>query len=331
LRVASGEILPLAQGDITLNGHAFEARIYAEDVPAGFLPSIGTLDRLRFPAGVRVDSGVRPGDEISPWYDPMIAKLTSHAGNRELALAEMRVALEQMDIAGTITNTAFLAALCGHKGFGAEQVDTGLIARDIEMLTAVPDAPFYADALAAIIALGLPADNAHSGFAIWGALARIVVLNAAEYRVETLAARQFLVSAQDQKAEIEIIANDGPDWRFLMDGKIKTVLVWRSGETAFVRLAGYTSEFTIHDPMQGAGGDQQGGDVILAPMPGLLASVLVKQGASVKQGDPLVVLEAMKMEHTLTAPRDGIVDAVLAKQGAQVDAGALLVRLEAEA
>ncbi len=330
LRVASGQPLPLAQDDIALNGHAFEARIYAEDVPAGFLPSTGTLERLRFPNGVRVDSGVRQGDEISPWYDPMIAKLTSHAATRKIALAEMRVALEQLDITGTITNTTFLAALCRHKGFGDEQVDTGLIVRDLAGLIAVPEAPFLAEALAAIVALGLPNDNIHSGFSIWGALVRIVVLDDVEYRVATLGENRFTVCCDDSTIAVDILAIDGPDWRFLVAGKMQSAMVWRSNDMAFARLGLTGVAFSIQDPMQEAGGAQAGGDVVLAPMPGLVQRVMISVGDVVKQGDPLMVLEAMKMEHTLSAPRDGVVELVLAVQGAQVDAGALLLRLKQE-
>ncbi|MCF6305726.1 MAG: biotin/lipoyl-binding protein, partial [Rhodobacteraceae bacterium] len=121
---------------------------------------------------------------------------------------------------------------------------------------------------------------------------------------------------------------DGPDWRLRVEGKVQSALVWRSNSMAFARLGLINVEFGIHDPMQEAGGAQAGGDVVLAPMPGLVQTVSVSVGDVVKQGDPLMVLEAMKMEHALVAPRDGMVEAVLAVQGAQVDAGALLVRLE---
>ncbi|MEO1276759.1 MAG: biotin carboxylase N-terminal domain-containing protein, partial [Pseudomonadota bacterium] len=138
LRVASGEPLPLAQSDVPLTGHAFEARIYAEDAARGFLPATGTLSHLSFPPDARADSGVRPGDTITPYYDPMIAKLIVHGPTREAALAQLHRALSQTRIAGSVTNTAFLAALCRHADFAAGHVDTGLIERDLETLTHHP-------------------------------------------------------------------------------------------------------------------------------------------------------------------------------------------------
>lgn len=137
LRVASGEPLPAQQDDITINGHAFEARLYAEDASKGFLPATGRLSALSFPDGVRADSGVRAGDEITPFYDPMIAKLITHGPTREVALAQLRSALERTVVAGSVTNLPFLAALTRHDGFAAGQVDTGLIERDQDALTAV--------------------------------------------------------------------------------------------------------------------------------------------------------------------------------------------------
>ncbi|MDP2084622.1 MAG: biotin carboxylase N-terminal domain-containing protein, partial [Gemmobacter sp.] len=136
LRVASGESLPCAQGDLSITGHAFEARLYAEDVPAGFLPATGRLDHLVFPPGVRADSGVRPGDTISPWYDPMIAKVIVHGPTRAAALQRLSDALARTQVAGSVTNLAFLGALARHPGFAAGDVDTGLIERDLPALLA---------------------------------------------------------------------------------------------------------------------------------------------------------------------------------------------------
>ena len=134
LRVAAGEGLPKQQEELTITGHAFESRLYAEDVPKGFLPATGTLGHLAFPSGCRADSGVRSGDTISPFYDPMIAKVITHGPTREIALKQMAQALEGTQVAGTVTNLSFLGALCAHEGFASGAVDTGLLARDLEAL-----------------------------------------------------------------------------------------------------------------------------------------------------------------------------------------------------
>ncbi|MEL6601551.1 MAG: 3-methylcrotonyl-CoA carboxylase, partial [Pseudomonadota bacterium] len=155
LRVASGEKLPFAQDDVSLSGHAFEARIYAEDVPKGFLPAIGTLTHLSFPDDARADSGVRAGDTISPYYDPMIAKLIVHGPTRGAALNMLHRALSGTRIAGSVTNLAFLAQLCRDPDFAQGDVDTGLIERNIDDLTAEAVAPSEVVAIAALAALGL--------------------------------------------------------------------------------------------------------------------------------------------------------------------------------
>ena len=134
LRVASGEELPLAQDEIRLSGHSFEARLYAEDVPKGFLPAIGTLQHLVFADEARIETGVEQGDTISPYYDPMIAKIISTGNNREEALKMLHAALRHTKVAGTVTNKTFLSALTLHEGFARREVDTGLIERDLEFL-----------------------------------------------------------------------------------------------------------------------------------------------------------------------------------------------------
>ena len=150
LRVAAGEPLPLRQEDLSVTGHAVEARLYAEDVPAGFLPATGRLSRLRFPEGARVETGVREGDAISPWYDPMIAKLIAHAPAREEAWARLGRALDATQVAGCVTNLAFLGALVRHEGVRAGDVDTDLIARHLGRLAAAVPPPHEAIAAAAL-------------------------------------------------------------------------------------------------------------------------------------------------------------------------------------
>ncbi|HHC29240.1 MAG TPA: ATP-grasp domain-containing protein, partial [Rhodobacterales bacterium] len=166
LRVASGEGLPLAQEDIHLSGHAFEARLYAENVPAGFLPATGRLTHLRFDANARADTGVRAGDTISPHYDPMIAKIITHGSGRASALRRLAAALDRTEVGGLTTNLGFLSALCAHADFAAGRVDTGLIARDLDALVAQPDPSPAEVATAALYAAGLQSQPG-PGFTLW--------------------------------------------------------------------------------------------------------------------------------------------------------------------
>ena len=328
LRVAAGEPLPLRQADLRIDGHAFEARLYAEDVPAGFLPATGRLDLLAFPDNVRADSGVRSGDTISPWYDPMIAKLVVHGPDRATALQALRDGLRATRVAGTVTNLGFLAALADHAGFAAGQVDTGLIGRDIAALTTMTPLTPQDLAFAAIVAAGLegPGD-ALTGFALWTPLARRIDLR---------------VNDEDIAAVLRI---DGPD-RIAVDLTDTTVKArrgrdgWRlDGQAApgFVRhgdritLFGATTHAVdVVDPLVRAVAAGPAGNNVLAPMPGLVRVVTVAAGDKVKAGDRLVVLEAMKMEHVLRAPRDGVVAAVNCVAGGQVSAKSVLISLTEE-
>ena len=329
LRVAAGEPLPAAQADLTITGHAFEARLYAEDVPAGFLPATGRLGHLAFPPGLRSDSGVRAGDVISPHYDPMIAKLIVHGATREIALRRLARGLEETQVAGTVTNLAFLGALARHDGFAASEVDTGLIARDLDALTEVPELPPRAVAQAALVAAGLVGEaGAQTGFALWAPLSRTLLLTEGDdiHSVVLRADgpdRATLVVAGTEVAAERI---DGA-WRF--DGHPAVPMVQQGREiTLFGRVG---RSFRVTDPLEGAAAAGAGSDVIEAPMPGKVVSVMAEAGQAVSAGDRLAVLEAMKMEHTLTAARDGVVAEVLVQAGAQVEAGAPLIRLEEDA
>ncbi len=328
LRVASGEDLPLAQVALGIAGHAFEARLYAEDVPKGFLPATGTLTHLRFDPSCRADSGVRAGDTISPFYDPMIAKIIVHGPTRDVALARLRRALEQCEVAGTVTNLAFLGALAGHAGFRAGEVDTGLIGRDIDMLTALPPVEARHVALAGMAALGLLDAGPQAGFSLWQPLAQQVGLRrddeVLQIKVVVAGPDRQLWQVDDEQVEALRI---GGVWEL---GGHPAAPVAVSGDTITV-FDGYGVVFERIDPLLQAAAGQGDGNLIEAPMPGLVRSVDAVVGQAVAKGDRLAVLEAMKMEHALLAVRDGIVAEVLAKAGDQVEAGAALVRLEAEA
>ncbi|UWR23678.1 biotin carboxylase N-terminal domain-containing protein [Sulfitobacter sp. S190] len=325
LRVAAGEALPLAQDALQIDGHAFEARLYAEDVPKGFLPATGTLSHLSFDAQARADSGVRAGDVISPFYDPMIAKVVVHGPTRDVALSRLRQALARTEVAGTVTNLAFLGALARHDGFAAGDVDTGLIARDLDALTAVPPvAPRHA-ALAGMAALGVLEPSNDAGFTLWQPLLQQVTLawDGEEHivKVETLGP-----DAQDWHVGADKVAARRIGGRWYLDGA-PAAAVSVAGSTVTV-FEHFGMVFEHIDPLARATAAAGDGNLIEAPMPGLVRSLDAQVGAEVKAGDRLAVLEAMKMEHSLLAARDGTVAEVLATAGDQVEAGAALVRLE---
>ncbi|WP_170331465.1 acetyl/propionyl/methylcrotonyl-CoA carboxylase subunit alpha [Ruegeria arenilitoris] len=326
LRVASGETLPKSQDDLVINGHAFEARLYAEDVPKGFLPATGTLTHLQFPQACRADSGVRAGDTISPWYDPMIAKVIVHGPTRAVALEQLHRALCQTEVAGTVTNLAFLGALTRHQGFAAGDVDTGLIGRDLDGLTQDASASAATCVAAAMTALRLVETSDETGFSLWAPLHRAVQLMADEMidldvQVEGPNRQVWQVGEETLIAE-----RSGGAWS-IGGAPMPRVVVAGSRITVFDN---YGRAFNVVDPLDrdtSAAGDT---NAIEAPMPGLVKAVFASVGQAVKEGDRLAILEAMKMEHSLLAARDGIVAEVLTDDGAQVEAGAALVRLEEE-
>lgn len=335
LRVASGEKLPKTQSEITLSGHAFEARIYAEDAAKGFLPATGTLHHLAFPdsapegATMRIETGVRAGDAISPFYDPMIAKLVVHARDRQAALDALGTALSQTEIAGSTVNTAFLAALAADTDFSAGDVDTGLIGRHQDALTAVAPPSSEIVAAAALAAAGagaLPASDDP-----WSSLAGYA-------HFHTVARRTRLRHGED---DILARVSVRPDGRFevALDAPYDSVnshdlraaprlARWPGHVTVFEGAVGYS--FLVPDPLARTDEAAAASGSLRAPMPGLVKLVRAAKGEAVTKGQPLLILEAMKMEHTISAPHDGIV-AEIAAEGAQVTDGTVLVRFVEEA
>jgi 3-methylcrotonyl-CoA carboxylase alpha subunit len=338
LRVAAGEALPKSQNQIALSGHAFEARIYAEDPARGFLPATGTLHHLAFPeaaphdAELRVETGVRAGDQISPFYDPMIAKLVVHAGDRAAALDALDTALTGTQIAGSVTNVAFLSALARDADFAAGDVDTGLIGRKQDALarTVAPSEPIIA--MAALIASGARSRGgetdpwgAISGYAHFHPLVRRAGLKTGDAviaaHVAPRADGRFDVSIGED-GEVHTLAAPGVDGRLGGDGEIGVAL-WPGHATLF--SGGQAYSFAIPDPLAQFADAAGSGDSMRAPMPGLVKLVRAAAGDAVLKGQPLLVLEAMKMEHTIAAPHDGVVADIVA-EGAQVTDGTVLVR-----
>jgi 3-methylcrotonyl-CoA carboxylase alpha subunit len=327
LRVAAGEGLPLRQEEIPLRGHAFEARLYVEDVAAGFLPATGRLAHLAFPEGARVDTGVRAGDVISPWYDPMIAKIITHGPTRAVALRRLEAALAGTEVAGTVTNLEFLGALARHEGFGAGAVDTGLIGRDLEDLCAVAAPAGWEWAAAAGLALGLEGiRDPLAGFALSGRVWRELRLIREEeeraLRVCVTGPGAAVVAVEG--VEIGVWARPGG---LRVDGAPGLVRGVRIG--AEITLFGAAvRRFVQPDPLARRAAPGADADLVVAPMPGLVKAVFVAAGDVVAEGARLAVLEAMKMEHVLAAARAGIVAEVLVAEGAQIEAGAAMVRLQ---
>lgn len=332
LRVAAGEPVPARQDELQIKGWSFEARLYAEDAAKGFLPATGTLDHLQFPNGARIETGVRQGDSITPFYDPMIAKIITDGATREEALARMRAALAATEVAGSVTNVAFLSALAAHDGFAKGEVDTGLIERDFDALTKAIETPPEARALAAIAALGLPGDEGAAfaksdGFRLWGPAAATVKLDDELLRVEQ-EGEQFTVIIGDERATLRV-SRDGERLAVQTPGRNFTARAVRHGlnVTVFMDRA---HGFALSDPLAAAADQGAGGDVVLAPMPGLVKTVTAEAGDEVEAGDALATMEAMKMEHTLKAPRSGVIAKVSAAPGDQVEEGAVIIMLEPE-
>ncbi len=325
LRVAAGESLPKRQADLSITGHAFEARLYAEDVPKGFLPATGTLTHLHFPQDCRADSGVGTGDTISPWYDPMIAKVIVHGPTRAVALEALHRALRGTKVGGTVTNLSFLGALTRHAGFASGDVDTGLIGRDVDTLVQEDEPKPETLVAAAMHAFGLLEASDSTGFTLWAPLHRATQLRC-DGDIVDLDVQVEGPNTQIWQVGDRTVTATRRNGRWLIDGaRMPNVSVAGSRITVF---EDYGQVFDIVDPLDrdtSAAGDT---NVIEAPMPGLVKAVFATAGQSVKEGDRLAILEAMKMEHSLLAARDGVVAEVLAEDGAQVEAGAALVRLE---
>jgi 3-methylcrotonyl-CoA carboxylase alpha subunit len=325
LRVAAGETLPLAQNELRPRGHAIEARLYAEDPRKEFLPSIGRLERLRLPAeenGVRVDTGVREGDSVTTYYDPMIAKVIAWDETREAAAHKLANALAATEIAGVQTNAGFLVRALRHSEFLAGDIDTGFIPRHSEELVpARPSAEVVARAALFAIdqrrrgAVRNDPWDAQDGFRLWGEARETLEFATGEARMKIVA-----VHHRGGGIALEI---DGAQVR---PGVHAGAVRLASGAIA-VMDQGETWVFGLYDPF--AEGESAGAasDRIVAPMPGKIVRVLAEAGSAVKRGQPLLVLEAMKMEHTLVAPADAQVGSVEVAAGDQVAEGAILVRL----
>jgi 3-methylcrotonyl-CoA carboxylase alpha subunit len=340
LRVASSEKFTRAQRDIASKGHAIEVRLYAENPDRGFLPATGTLHRLRLPTETaRVETGVREGDAVTPYYDPMIAKIIAWGPDREAARTRLGHALAETGVVGLATNLGFLARVIGDADFAAAKLDTGFIERRRAVLLS-PAAPVsdQAIAAAALFCLRAPVVAVPDPWA-----------RRDGWRLNMPNAPQMLLF-RDRDAELTVAAiAAGADWdlqigdrrlhaaaRFAadsattltVDGAQSRALVLDHGDDIAVFIDGASWRLARVDPLAPPAGADAHAGRLSAPMPGRVVQLLVGAGDTVSQGQALIVIEAMKMEHTIAAPRDGRIEAVRYAIGDLVEEGAELVTLE---
>lgn len=346
-RVAAGEAIPFAQDDLKIAGHAVEARLYAEDPEKEFLPSTGRLWALDFPEDedIRIDTGVTCGDEVTPFYDPMIAKVIAHAPTRDEALAKLAQALGKTVVAGPKTNLAFLKKLCEAEEFRAGRFDTGFIDRNLDALGAVAqeadadairlgvlklvDAEFDSSSYRAAIHHGpvpSPWDD-HDGFQLGGARRQNYPVTVDGERVDVVLQWHEPSPAHH---EIDVTASWAEGVSSMLDDYLRSdpqdfVL---TNDGVIVLRDGRQTRVSHYDPFNVDLEHLNGGDSVKAPMHGKLIAVFVKPGDKVEKGQRLAIVEAMKMEHALVAPADGEVAEIAAEPGAQVAEGARLIVLK---
>ena len=350
LLVAAGEPLPLSQGDLVINGHAIEARLYAEDPDRDFLPATGHLLHLRYPAAgrhVRIDTGVREGDPVSIHYDPLIAKLIVWDADRACALRRLQTALRETQVIGVTTNLGFLTTVAAHDAFAAAGVDTGFIDRHRSDLAGIggppPDGALVVAALDVMLrqeararsdaaVSGDPNSPWHSAggwrlnetgtqtlhFVVDGIEQRVTVeYGGGEYQVRTPAGPTRAAGHYDS----------GGDLTATLDGRRLRVTMVRQGDVITILHQGAQYRIEHMDPARRADSESDAAGGLTAPMPGRVTLVSVSEGDSVQRGDTLLILEAMKMEHSIIAPADGVVERLHYGQGDLVDEGAELLVL----
>jgi len=367
LRVAAGEPLPVSQDNVPLCGHAFEARIYAEDPARDFAPSVGRLAVFRTPptqGAVRVDTGFATGGTVSIHYDAMLAKLICHGSDRATALRRLAQALDDCAVAGVASNLDLLGRIARHPAFQAGGIDTGFIAREAATLLADQATPtravLAAAALAELLAEaeGAAREAAASGdpYSPWH--------ERDGWWTNAAPARVLAFQAGEQECPVQV-TRDGDGWRLLIDGQAafgsaarpregtaagtrdalpgggevditldgvrQRVLVIADGEIRIVRSGGETWRLRLPDPTAYADDEQDSGGRLIAPIPGQVTQVTASVGQSVTRGDILVVLEAMKTVFRLPAPSDGVVESVGCAVGEMVQDGQVLVSFVSEA
>lgn len=353
LLVAAGEELPCRQEDLSISGHSFEVRLYAEDPANDFLPATGTLVRLQEPPTsktVRIDTGVRQGDMISPFYDPMIAKLIVWDDNRDNALRKLRTALADYQVAGVATNLNFLSKIAGHPAFVAKEVDTGFIDRFKDDLVPAQPLPADEDFALAVLHILLNRDAASMKDLTVSSDPHSPWNDLHGWRLNDTGHDDFVFSVGDE--EITIIAYyektgfrlalpsgdlqvsgsllaDGTLTATIGDHKLTAAVAAIGSKLVVIRAGRQVDMLQVVDDFENTG-SESGAGVVVAPMPGKVIQIFAESGAVVEKGDPLIVMEAMKMEHTLVAAADGTITDIFHEIGDQVDEGTLLINIDFE-
>lgn len=325
LNVAAGGKLPMQQKDLQITGHAIEARLYAEDPQQDFLPMAGQLTHLAFPSACRIDSGVIANDMISAFYDPMLAKVIVFGQNRRAAIDKMGQSLAAIEIAGIKTNLGFLAALTQISDFTSCRLDTGLISRNSSVLTAPVKLTARALLAGVVSAVGNQATKSRlSGFCLWkGASQRVQVIFEGQQIVLPVQLIENQIILKWQGADYPAVYSDA-GWQF--EGEALPA-AHRAGRDITVFDQGGIA-LKLIDPLSRAEVAAVGTTQIEAPMPGLVIAVSVSAGQEVEEGQPLITLEAMKMQQVLSAPFSARVDEIAVQEGAYVEAQALLIQLK---
>jgi 3-methylcrotonyl-CoA carboxylase alpha subunit len=345
LRVAFGEPLPLQQQQIRLNGHAIEARVYAENPAKNFMPSVGRITTWRLPeetGGLRIDAGYREGNTVSPHYDAMLAKVIAWAPTREAAIARLERGLEETDVRGIVSNIPFLSALVAHPCVIANTIDTGFIERELSVLTAASPAPGDLEFCAAVAAVLVheqaktagepPSPWRSSGWMPVGRRQRVFVFrhrHGAEPQTITLCYGRgpATLMVGDHVWTFGFTPTAGGGFDLVLDGLKTHVVAVIDGHELYLRTR--NGRFDLHwiDPFGGEGEEQGGEDRIVAPLPGTVVALLAEEGAVLEKGAAILTLEVMKMEQTLRAPFAGVLKAIKCKVGDIVQEGVELAEV----
>jgi len=345
LRVAFGEKLPLAQDEIRLNGHAIEARVYAENPHKNFMPSVGRIRTWHTPEqsnGLRVDAGYREGDAVSPHYDAMLAKVIAWAPTRDAAIERLNRGLEDIDVRGIVTNISFLSALVTHPDVRANAIDTGFIERELKILTPAPAAPNdleHCAAVAAIVGEEAKASRAeeHSpwrtaGWMPVGRRQRVFTFRQGQGAEQAVNLQYGNGPAKLSIGEREFAftssSRDDGGFDLTLDGMKSHIVAVIEGHELYLRTR--NGRFDLHwvDPFGGDDEEQVGEDKIVAPLPGTVVALLAEVGATLEKGAPILTLEVMKMEQTLRAPFAGVLKVIRCKVGDIVQEGVELAEIE---
>ncbi|HKH00723.1 MAG TPA: acetyl/propionyl/methylcrotonyl-CoA carboxylase subunit alpha [Bradyrhizobium sp.] len=344
-RVAFGERLPLAQDQIKLNGHAIEARVYAENPHKNFMPSVGKIRTWQMPAasdGLRIDAGYRAGDAVSSHYDAMLAKVVAWAPTRDVAIERLNRGLEESDVRGIVTNIPFLSALVTHADVRANAIDTGFIERELKNLTPIPPVPGDLELCAAVAAiLGeeaiIAGAEAHSpwltsGWMSVGRRQRLFRFRQGSSPEQEITLNYgngpATLAIGDREIDFTSVPTDDRGIDLTLDGMKSHIVPVIEGHELYLRTR--NGRFDLHwvDPFGGDAEEQVGEDKIVAPLPGTVVALLAEVGATLEKGAPILTLEVMKMEQTLRAPFAGVLKALKCKVGDIVGEGVELADIE---